>query len=75
MTYYIRVTASFALSGILHHIVDMTLNIPSSEAGMMTFFMMQPIGMAIEDLVIWSWRRMSGGRELGSRTSKVIGYV
>jgi len=41
----------------------------------MTFFMMQPIGMVIEDFVAWSWGKFSGGRKMGETTAHVMGYV
>lgn len=73
LTRHARLAASFALSGVLHHVVDALVGVPLQESGMFKFMSIQWIGIVIEDFVRFVWRKM-GGRLPGC-TARTLGYA
>ncbi|KAK1595396.1 membrane bound O-acyl transferase family-domain-containing protein [Colletotrichum navitas] len=52
MSVYTRLSLTFLLSGIFHVTSDLGMGIPSSEAGSFTTFLLQPVGIMMEDLFL-----------------------
>lgn len=46
---YTRLFVAFFISGLIHHASDLAMGIPASEAGALRFFLLQPIGIMLED--------------------------
>ncbi|ETS78135.1 hypothetical protein PFICI_10197 [Pestalotiopsis fici W106-1] len=46
---YLRLWAAFAISGLVHHSSDLAMGVASSDAGALKFFLLQPIGIMLED--------------------------
>lgn len=46
---YTRLFVAFFISGLIHHASDLAMGIPASEAGALRFFVLQPIGIMLED--------------------------
>ena len=51
---------TFTISGILHHLGDVAIGVPWEEAGAARFFIMQAIGIMIEDTVQGIFRWLTG---------------
>ncbi|KAJ6788703.1 hypothetical protein PWT90_02425 [Aphanocladium album] len=68
---YTRLFFVFALSGLLHHPIDLIQGLASSEAGSLAFFLLQPVGIVIEDAVQAATR----GWPLPRWVRSVAGYV
>ncbi|KAF2139375.1 uncharacterized protein K452DRAFT_232286 [Aplosporella prunicola CBS 121167] len=54
---YARLLATFALSGLLHCAAEHAALIPSAEAGALRYFIMQGVGIMVEDAVAGLWQR------------------
>ncbi|KAI8965388.1 membrane bound O-acyl transferase family-domain-containing protein [Daldinia sp. FL1419] len=48
---YLRVFLIFAISGVFHIAIDFSLGIPVADSGALRFFLIQPAGILIEDIV------------------------
>ncbi|KAL4733019.1 membrane bound O-acyl transferase family-domain-containing protein [Aspergillus similis] len=75
---YTNVFLVFFLSGGLHIIADVVLNIPIRESGAMTFFLSFTIGYMIEDGVQAVWKQLHGSQEAREEPElwkKAIGFV
>lgn len=68
---YMRIFLTFALSGVYHHVADLTIGIPSAQAGSMKFFLLQPLGILLEDL----FQHLLASRIQNARLRRVIGYL
>ncbi|KAJ6016383.1 hypothetical protein N7540_010974, partial [Penicillium herquei] len=74
---YTNVFFVFFLSGILHSVTDVVLNIPVGESGAMVFFLSFTIGYMIEDSIQAAWKTLqsSGGTSKEPELwKKTIGY-
>ena len=50
---YLQVFAAFAVSGLLHHVTDVAQGMSWAESGAMDFFILQAVGIVIEDGFQW----------------------
>ncbi|KAK8057946.1 hypothetical protein PG996_011883 [Apiospora saccharicola] len=67
---YATLTLVFAMSGLLHWVADRILRVPWAESGAMPFFLLQALGVVVEDCVI------AVNRCLGlAKSGRVMGYV
>jgi len=78
---YLNVTFPFLLSGILHTVLDTCGGVPRSEARTWIFFVLQAIGIMMEDSVeaayCWLFSNMEGKKTQPQLQfwHKVVGYV
>lgn len=87
---YVRIFATFFLSGIIHTLVDTTAGINLKGNTAMTLFLMQAVGITIEDFIEWVYRSTKlgqtpsaadernygkGGVESPNRWQCMVGYV
>ena len=87
---YMCIFITFALSGTIHMLVDSTAGIPLSENSAMTLFVMQAVGIALEDFVQWLYRtfisdgppqkqKQKEGARSGAKSStawqRIVGYL
>lgn len=56
---------------MFHHIADVTAGIPNSNAGSAKFFLLQPLGIILED----GTQALLASRVHSARVRRVIGYV
>ncbi|XWX00120.1 hypothetical protein V2A60_008137 [Cordyceps javanica] len=68
---YARLFLAFAISGLLHHPTDTVQGLPATETASVAFFLMQPVGILIEDAAQALTRRWPLPR--GARAA--AGYV
>lgn len=61
----------FFISGILHHLSDLSLGVAATESGAVPFFVFQALGIMIEDAV----QEVAKGWPISQRVRKVVGYV
>ncbi|KAK8108371.1 hypothetical protein PG984_014172 [Apiospora sp. TS-2023a] len=67
---YASLTIVFAMSGLLHWVADRILRVPWAESGAMPFFLLQALGVVVEDCVV------AANRRLGLvKSGRVMGYV
>lgn len=59
------------MSAVFHHIADVTAGIASSNAGSAKFFLLQPLGIILED----GTRALLASRVHSARVRRIIGYV
>uniref|UniRef100_P9WEG8 Acetyltransferase fsoF n=1 Tax=Humicola fuscoatra TaxID=112175 RepID=FSOF_HUMFU len=73
---YVFMTLVFAVSGVFHTLSDVSQGIPLGESGAMRFFVLQAIGIMLEDgfQAIVSRRRQSGHHGRG-KLERVLGSV
>ncbi|KAM0804237.1 membrane bound O-acyl transferase family-domain-containing protein, partial [Usnea florida] len=70
---YTRLLLAFLISGLIHHASDIAMGIPLSSAGSFSFFLLQPLGIMLEDGIQWL---TSGSRSAFERRARrVVGYV
>ena len=50
---YLQVFAAFAVSGLLHHVTEVAQGMSWAESGAMEFFILQALGILIEDGFQW----------------------
>ncbi|KAI2769577.1 membrane bound O-acyl transferase family-domain-containing protein [Daldinia loculata] len=48
---YMRICLMFAISGVIHIAIDFSSGIPVSKSGALRFFLIQPLGILIEDII------------------------
>ncbi|CCF33717.1 cytochrome P450 monooxygenase [Colletotrichum higginsianum] len=48
---YLRLFIAFFISGMIHHSSDIAMGIAPQEAGSLRFFLLQPIGIVLEDSI------------------------
>jgi hypothetical protein len=73
---YTRLFVAFLISGLIHHASDLAMGIPRAEAGSLVFFLLQPLGIMIEDGV----QQLTGSLPSSSlfgrvRVRRILGYV
>lgn len=79
---YLNVTFPFLLSGILHTILDVCGGVPQSEARTWVFFVLQAVGIMMEDAVEatyrWTFASKQGEKTVYPKLQlwhKIVGYV
>lgn len=74
---YARVVLAFTLSGLLHVIVDCSLAIPLKESGAMNFFIIQVLGIAVEDMAFGLNRLKDESIRQSPKSfrAKLLGYI
>lgn len=73
VTRYVRIFNTFVLSGTIHALVDNTAGVAPSENLAMTLFIMQAVGITLEDFVEWIYRTYTLGRPPQAKDEKVDG--
>ncbi|KAF2742532.1 hypothetical protein M011DRAFT_490496 [Sporormia fimetaria CBS 119925] len=68
---YTSIYGTFALSAIIHALVDTTAGIKPSENLVWQLFVMQAVGITIEDFVEWAYHQISGSKARGEGKSGV----
>ncbi|KAH8880116.1 hypothetical protein GQ53DRAFT_584315, partial [Thozetella sp. PMI_491] len=73
---YCRLFLTFALSGLIHMAADVAAGVPCKESGTVEFFLLQVIGIMVEDIVtqLWGLPRAAGPKILTSRYP-LLGYA
>ncbi|KAB5571998.1 membrane bound O-acyl transferase family-domain-containing protein [Coniochaeta sp. 2T2.1] len=75
---YIKLFLVFLFSGLVHLVIEVKaeVGIRLRDSGALRFFLMQAVGIVIEDAVQAGWRRVSGGGgRSGAVWKKVVGAV
>ncbi|KAB5547123.1 membrane bound O-acyl transferase family-domain-containing protein [Coniochaeta sp. 2T2.1] len=57
---YFEAVTAFGISGLLHVAIDQVRGISPAESGALRFFLMQPLGIAFEEIVQAVWSRLFG---------------
>ncbi len=71
---YTRLLLAFLTSGLIHHSSDLAMGIPRAEAGSLVFFVLQPLGIMLEDGMQTLARRVPASRGRG-RVKRIVGYL
>ena len=71
---YTRLFLAFLISGLIHHSSDLAMGIPRVEAGSLVLFLLQPLGIMLEDAIQTLTRHVSTSGSLG-RVRRTVGYV
>lgn len=71
---YTRLFLAFLISGLIHHSSDLAMGIPRAEAGSLVLFLLQPLGIMLEDAIQTLTRRFPTSRSL-DQVRRVVGYV
>ncbi|KAJ0425647.1 membrane bound O-acyl transferase family-domain-containing protein [Aspergillus carlsbadensis] len=79
---YARYFICFAISGLIHHLLDLAAGIRPRDSGAMQFFLVQPIAFAVEDVAAYlatrcipaSIRDEVATTTTTTTTTRVIGY-
>lgn len=74
VAYVIRLVLVFALSGAVHVGLDLGFTLPIRETGAMSFFVMQAVGMLLEQVVWTVLRRVGCGENFGT-AGRIVGYL
>jgi hypothetical protein len=79
---YLRIIIEFALSASLHAIIDEYIGLSPHQSGGSCFFLLQPLGIILEEAVQTLYRRYKLGAGhpwwadvLEDRLTKVVGYL
>jgi len=83
---YGKIFLAFAVSGAMHIAADTGGAVSAKESGAMTFFCLQAVGIAVEDLGQEIWRRVAGEVKKGNINGgdeqrwlvigrKVVGFI
>lgn len=65
----------FFLSGVLHVVSDIGMNLPPSQSGALRFFCTNAFGIILEDGVQELCRRLNGRKDSNGLWSRTLGYV
>ena len=71
---YTRLFLAFLISGLIHHSSDLAMGIPRAEAGSLVLFLLQPLGIMLEDAVQTLTRRVPTSGSL-CRVRRAVGYI
>lgn len=71
---YMRLFLAFLISGLIHHSSDLAMGIPRAEAGSLIFFLLQPLGIMLEDAFQALARQVPISRSLGSM-ERIVCYL
>ncbi|KAB5559910.1 membrane bound O-acyl transferase family-domain-containing protein [Coniochaeta sp. 2T2.1] len=69
---YFEAVTAFGISGLLHVAIDHVRGISLAESGALRFFLMQPLGIAFEEIVQAVWRGVFGTGEDGKKTELAL---
>lgn len=69
-----RLFLAFLISGLIHHSSDLAMGIPRAEAGALVFFLLQPLGIMLEDGMQTLTRHVPTSRFLGW-VQRISGYL
>lgn len=78
VTRYMKIVLAFGISGLLHVGSDVGIGVPLAESRALRFFLLQALGIVLEDVAEAAWVRICGGGESNEGIStlrKVLGYV
>ena len=76
MAKYGLIFFTFAVSGVLHTLSDISLGVPRAESGAIRWFCMQALGIVFEDGVQALWKTVSGNRVGEPRSvPRMLGYI
>lgn len=73
VAYVIRLVLVFALSGAVHVGLDLGFAVPITETGAMNFFVLQSVGMLLEQAV-WSALHCVGCGGCFGKAGRLVGY-
>jgi len=62
-TRYFRLITVFFISGVMHRLIDVASGVPLRESGAMSFFMVQTVGIIIEDIFIKVYKAYCGSSD------------
>ncbi|KAI5464243.1 membrane bound O-acyl transferase family-domain-containing protein [Mariannaea sp. PMI_226] len=68
---YSRIFLAFFLSGLVHQAASLAMDVPRTDVGTLNFFMLQPLGIIIEDGV----QAATKGLGLPSFVRRLVGYI
>ena len=71
---YTRLFLVFLISGLIHHSSDLAMGIPRAEASSMVLFLLQPLGIMLEDAIQTFTGDVPSSGSLG-RVRRAVGYV
>ena len=71
---YMRLFLAYLISGLVHHSSDLAMGIPRAEAGSLIFFLLQPLGIMVEDAMQALTRHVPTSRSLGW-VRPIVGYT
>ncbi|KAF2009043.1 hypothetical protein BU24DRAFT_474509 [Aaosphaeria arxii CBS 175.79] len=71
---YVFTIITFALSGAMHTCGELAAGITPAESGTIQFFTTQALGIVIEDIFSWAWKRFNGNSE-PRWYQKVMGFA
>ena len=71
---YTRLFLAFLISGLIHHSSDLAMGIPRAEAGSLVFFLVQPMGIMLEDAMQALNRRSATSRSF-AKVWRIVGYL
>ncbi|CZT21183.1 uncharacterized protein RCC_07045 [Ramularia collo-cygni] len=76
---YATIFVVFAISGLYHTMMDVHTGIPWHKSGGLTCFLAVGLGIVLEDLFQWTWKRTAISRGLAPTTrawlEKSVGYL
>ncbi|TVY80984.1 Acetyltransferase ataH [Lachnellula suecica] len=76
VTRHLRLVVIFSCSGLMHVLVDIASGIPLHEFGAMSFFMVQIVGIMVEDAAINIYQRLATSNERhASLKWRILGYI
>ncbi|KAL2870121.1 wax synthase family protein [Aspergillus lucknowensis] len=75
--HWVRVALTFAVSGVVHSLLDIGFGVPLSKTGGVYFYSLQILGFVIESVVGSMYRRVGGrfGLRLNPAVERGVGYV
>ncbi|KAI1322174.1 membrane bound O-acyl transferase family-domain-containing protein [Xylariaceae sp. FL0255] len=68
---YLRIILAFLISGLIHHTSDWAMGMGPTDAGSLKFFILQPLGIMVEDGV----QELTRTWPMPGWVRKLIGYV
>lgn len=71
---YMRLFLAFLISGLIHHSSDLAMGISRAEAGSLIFFLLQPLGIMLEDGFQALARQVPTSRFRG-RIERIVCYL
>lgn len=72
---YINIFLVFAISSCLHLAIDGRAGIMHPQTGALRCFLIQPIGIMLEDGVQALYRRLCGGSSSSTKWTRMVGYI
>lgn len=72
---YLNITLVFCISSCLHLAIDGRAGIMLPQTGSLRCFLIQPVGIILEDGVQALYRRLHGGNAPQSKWTRMVGYI